>query len=44
MPLILRHNLSDYIRDDYAYFCTDPRDASIHVKLEYEAEELFDIR
>ena len=38
------YGLSDYISDDYPTFCTDPWDASIHIRIECGAEELPDIR
>ena len=34
----------DYISDGYPTSCTDHRDASIHIRIECEAEELSDIR
>ena len=44
MPLVLWHNLSDYISDNYPTFCIDHSDTSIHIRLEYKTEELTDIR
>jgi len=38
------YGLSDYISDGYPTFCTDPHNASIHIKIECEAKELSDIR
>ena len=35
---------SDYISDDYSTFCTNPHNASLYTRIEYEAKKQSNIR